>query len=100
MNGFEAWRVDPGFLWDRLMLGIELFGPYADWLWAAPALWAITVISLWAYLAFQQRRSDRAYLAYASRHLPMLRRIAKHRAQEVVYSRRLGGATTSWGSPD
>ena len=88
MNLAESWRFDLDAVWERLALGLDLFGPYADWLWAMPALWAFAVLSIWCRMAWQQRRSDRAYLAYASRQLPMLRRIARQRAQEVAFSRR------------
>lgn len=88
MNGLEAWRPDPNAILDRLAQGLDLFGSHADWLWALLAFWAVAAISLWIYTALQQRRSDREYLAYASRQLPLLRRIARQRAQEVAFSRR------------
>lgn len=88
MNDLDAWRFDLGVVTDRLELGIELFGPYAGWLWAIPAVWAFTAISLWLYVSWQQREIDRKYLAYASRQLPLLSRIARQRAREVVLSRR------------
>lgn len=88
MNGLEAWRPDLDVIWDRLALGLELFGPYTNWLWVILVFWVTATTSLWFYTSWQQRRSDREYLAYASRQLPMLRRIARQRAQEVAYSRR------------
>ena len=89
MNGLEAWRLDVNIIWERLALGLDQFGPYADWLWALPAFWAAAAISLWFYANWQQQKSDRAYLAYASRHLSLFRRIARQRAQEVTYGRRI-----------
>ena len=88
LNGLEPWRLDPNVIWDRLALGLDLFGPYADWLWIMLVFWTAAAISLWFYIAWQQRRSDREYLAYVSRQLPLLRRIARQRAREVGYSRR------------
>ncbi|MGI9500533.1 MAG: hypothetical protein ACR2P3_10870 [Geminicoccaceae bacterium] len=88
MNATEAWRFDLNVIWEGLMLGLDLFGPYADWLWAIPMMWAIAAVSLWMFMAWQQQRSDRAYLAYTSRNLPLLRRIARQRALEVAHSRR------------
>ena len=88
MQPLEAWRVDLSILIDRLTLGLEMFGPYADWLWMIPAIWVITAISLWWLMAQQRREADRAYLAYASRNLSLLRRLAKQRAREVSYPRR------------
>ncbi|MEZ5935302.1 MAG: hypothetical protein R3F54_25925 [Alphaproteobacteria bacterium] len=88
MNDLQALSFHLDAVLDRLALGLDLFGPYAPWLWTMPALWAITGISLWAYTSWQQRRSDRAYLAYASRQLPLLRRIAQRRAREVASARR------------
>ena len=88
MDSLEALRLDVDGIRERLALGLDLFGPYADWLWAFPAYWAIAAFSLWLYSDWQQRRSDRAYLAYASRNLSLLRRIARQRAQEVGYFRR------------
>ncbi len=85
MQSLEAWRFDVGALIDRLILGLELFGPYADWLWVIPAVWAVTAMSLWLFTMRQQREADRAYLAYASRNLSLLRRLAKQRAREVSY---------------
>lgn len=87
MMNVEAWRLDPSLLGDRLALGLDLFGPYASWLWVMPLVWMTTLISLWLYLGWQQRRSDRAFLAYASRNLPLLQKIARHRAHEVVRAR-------------
>ena len=88
MNGLETWRLNLDVFWDRLAGGLDLFGPYANWLWAIPIFWAAAAILIWVYTAWQQRRSDREYLAYASRQLPLLRRIARQRAQEVAFSRR------------
>ena len=88
MNGLESWRVDLGVIVDRLALGLDLFGPYATWLWLVPLYWAIASVSIWFYMNRQQRRSDRAYLDFASHQLPVLRRIARQRAQEVAFSRR------------
>jgi hypothetical protein len=88
MNDLEALSLHLQSVWERLALGLDLFGPYASWMWAMPVLWALTGLSLWAYMSWQRRRSDRAYLAYASRQLPLLRRIARQRAREVAFSRR------------
>lgn len=88
MNGLESWRIDLGAIADQLALGLDLFGPHATWLWLVPVYWAIASISVWFFTNRQQRRSDRAYLDYASRQLPVLRRIARQRAQEVAFSRR------------
>jgi|GEM_PF-5401397 len=88
MNGLETWRVDLSVMGDRLAEGLDLFGPYATWLWLIPVYWLIASISVWLYANWQQSRSDRAYLAYASRQLPLLRRIARQRAHEVAFSRR------------
>ncbi len=87
MHAMDGWRFDPGFVLERLALGLDLFGPYADWLWFIPAFWAASLVSLWLYTSWQQRESDRAYLDYASRNLPILRRLARHRAQEVALSK-------------
>ena len=87
MADLEIWRFDIDAVGDRLTLGLELFGPYASWLWAAPVVWIATLLSLWLYIGWQNRRSDRAFLAYASRNLPVLQKIARHRAHEVVRSR-------------
>lgn len=84
----ESWRPDWGTMGDQLVSGIDRFGPYADWLWAMPILWVSATILIWVYTARQRRRADLAYLAYASRQLPVLRRIARQRAQEVAFSRR------------
>ncbi|MGI9510062.1 MAG: hypothetical protein ACR2QJ_12030 [Geminicoccaceae bacterium] len=78
----------PDIIWDRLALGLQQFGSYSDWFLAIPVLWVAVAISLWLYSSWQQRRSDRAYLAFASRNLPVLRRIARQRAREVAFSRR------------
>ena len=88
MNDLESWRVDLGVIVDRLALGLDLFGPHATWLWLVPAYWAIASIAVWFYMNRQQRRSDRAYLDFASQQLPVLRRIAQQRAHEVAFSRR------------
>lgn len=85
MQVLEFWRLDAEAIIEGLALGIELFGPYADWLWLMPAVWATTAISLWLYTSWRQRRADRAYLDYASHNLHLLRRIAKQRAEEVTY---------------
>jgi hypothetical protein len=87
MPSLEVWRLDAGAFWDRLMSGLDLFGPYAAWLWVIPAAWAVTAISLWLFMMRQQRKADRAYLTYASRNLSLLRRLAKQRAREVSYGR-------------
>lgn len=84
----ERWRVDWGALGDQFVSGIDRFGPYADWLWAMPILWIAATFLIWLYMMRQRRRADRAYLAYVSRQLPVLRRIARQRAQEVAFSRR------------
>ena len=39
LNGLEPWRLDPNVIWDRLALGLDLFGPYADWLWIMLVFW-------------------------------------------------------------
>lgn len=88
MNGLEAWRLDLAVIWDHLALGLGMFGPHTNWLWVILVFWVVAGTSLWFYTSWQQSRSDRAYLAYASRQLPVLRRIARQRAQEVAYSRR------------
>ncbi len=88
MNGLEAWRLDLDVIRDRLALGLDLFGAHADWLWVLVVFWMAAAITLWFYSSWQQRRADRVYLAYASRQLPLLRRIARQRAQEVAFSRR------------
>jgi len=88
MQGIESWRIDPSVIGDRLALGLDLFGPYATWLWLIPIYWMIGSLLVWVYMNRQQYRSDRAYLDYASRQLPLLRRIARQRAQEVGFSRR------------
>ncbi|MEL6964672.1 MAG: hypothetical protein AAFO01_18115 [Pseudomonadota bacterium] len=88
MQPFEAWRFDVNILIDRLTLGLEMFGPYADWLWMIPAIWIMTIISLWYLMLHRRRQADRAYLAYASRNLSLLRRLAKQRAREVSYPKR------------
>lgn len=88
MNSLEAWRPDFDDIWDRMAMGLELFGPHANWLWVILIFWVTAATSLWFYTNWQQSRSDRKYLAYASRQLPMLRRIARQRAQEVAFSRR------------
>ena len=88
MDGIEEWRLDLDGVVDNLALGLDLFGPYAEWLLYIPAFWAAAVLMIWTLTSWQRRQSDRAYLDYASRQLPILRRIAKQRAQEVGYSRR------------
>ena len=88
MQGLESWRLDLNTFSDRLALGLDLFGPFATWLWLVPLYWVIGTVLVWLYMNRQQRRSDRAYLDYASRQLPVLRRIARQRAQEVAFSRR------------
>lgn len=87
MGGLEAWRLDVNIIWERLALGLDLFGPYAEWLWALPAFWAFAAVSMWFYSAWQQQKSDRAYLDYASRNLSLFQRIARQRAREVSSSR-------------
>ncbi len=88
MNGLEAWRLDLDGIGDRLAMGLDLFGPYTNWLWVALVFWVAAAVTLLVYTSWQQRRSDREYLAYASRQLPLLRRLARQRAQEVAFSRR------------
>lgn len=88
MNVLETWRLDLDGIQAHLAKGIDLFGSYTDWLLVIPMFWAITLISLWAYMSRRQRRSDRAYLTYASRNLSLLRRLARQRADEVAFSRR------------
>jgi hypothetical protein len=88
MKDLDALGLHLDAVLDRLALGLDLFGPYGPWLWATALLWAITAISLWTYAAWQRRRSDRTYLAYASRQLPLMRRIARQRAREVMAARR------------
>jgi hypothetical protein len=88
MQLLEALHVDLDAIFKHLILGLELFGPYADWLWVIPAIWVVTAMSLWFYMMRQQREADRAYLAYASRNLSLLRRLAKQRAREVSFPRR------------
>lgn len=89
MDGIDGWHLALPEILDRLVLGVDLFGTHAPWLLTAPVLWLITVISLWMYLAWQERRRDRTYLAYVSRNLPLFRRIAKQRSSEVLYVRGL-----------
>jgi hypothetical protein len=81
---------------ERMAEGIDLFGDYATWLWMAPAIWGGTAILLWFYMGWLERRRDRAYLAYVSRNLPLLQRIAKQRAIEVVHDRRMQRMTRQW----
>jgi hypothetical protein len=88
MNGIDPWRIDLRYVIDQLALGLDLFGPYAAWLWVMPAIWAATGLFLWAHVAWRRRQADRAYLAYVSRNLPLLRKIAKQRAKEAAYAGR------------
>ena len=88
MTDFEIWFVDFEPILAKLASGLDLFGVHAAWLWAIPACWAVTLMLLWIYTSWRQRQSDRAYLAYASRNLSLLRRIARQRADEVAFSRR------------
>ncbi|MEM7042334.1 MAG: hypothetical protein AAF543_05945 [Pseudomonadota bacterium] len=87
MAELDIWRFDINAVGERLALGLDMFGPYATWLWIMPVIWMVTLISLWLYMGWQQRQSDRAFLAYASRNLPLLQQIARHRAHEVSRSR-------------
>lgn len=89
MNGISGWQHDLSLLLDRLGLGLNMFGPYADWFWVVPAFWAVALPVLWLYTDWQQSQSDRAFLAYASRQLPLLRHVARQRAQEVALSKRI-----------
>ena len=99
MQSLEAWRFDVGTVFDRLVLGLELFGPHAGWLWLFPAVWVVTTISLWFFMMRRQREADRVYLAYASRNLSILGTLAKRRAREVTLARRHDhGLVTSGGS--
>jgi len=88
MNVIDGLPTDMTTLADRLALGMDLWGSYASWVWFVLAFWLMAGLSLWIYAAWRQYQSDQAYLAYVSRNLPILRRVAKQRAYEVGYSRR------------
>jgi hypothetical protein len=88
MNTVERAPLDLSIVMDRLALGLDLFGPFAPLIWSVITFWVTIGLSLWAYAAWQQHLSDRAYLAYVARHLPILRRIAEQRVCEIGASRR------------
>ena len=88
MNTLGELSLNLTFIMDRLALGLDLFGPLAPLIWSMIAFWITIGLSLWAYAAWQQHLSDRAYLAYVARHLPLLRRVAEQRVHEIGSSRR------------